>query len=148
MAGSLARGVVDPHPTRHREELATRALQLRTETVEVGSIPDTSPAFDASWTYLAAAEDLIRMLTGPQALGAQEDGRGVLGPSLEAIEARCAVEAARRRYPDEASGSLTSARPPAPARPSAAVGTPAAATRGEVDLARMATAVAVLVEAT
>ncbi|HEY7622285.1 MAG TPA: FUSC family protein, partial [Solirubrobacteraceae bacterium] len=66
-AGSLANtvGLTDRAPLR--TELMTRAIQLRTETVEATALPDNTPEFAAAWTYVAAAEDLIRALVMPGA---------------------------------------------------------------------------------
>jgi hypothetical protein len=67
MADTLAGAVESGKPREHRDELLLQALRLRTETVEAAALPgaDMTPA--ATWTYLSAAEDLIRMVAGPQA---------------------------------------------------------------------------------
>jgi hypothetical protein len=64
---SLASAASSPAPQRYRDELVTRALQLRTETIEAAALPGTSQAFGAAWTFVAAAEDLMRLIVGPEA---------------------------------------------------------------------------------
>src|SRR5262249_18541258 len=64
-AGSLADAVGSTDGEPMRNKLMTRAIQLRTETVEATALPDNTPDFAAAWTYVAAAEDLIRALVMP-----------------------------------------------------------------------------------
>ncbi len=88
-ARSLAGALESDRPEQRRDELITRALQLRTETVDAAALPDATPAFAASWTFLAAAEDLIRMLVGPQPITQTIQNRSLLAAQLRAIAARC-----------------------------------------------------------
>jgi hypothetical protein len=64
MARSLAEAYRARDPSRWVDELATRLFTLRTETIEVSAIPDTSPAFAASWSYGAGVESLLWILAG------------------------------------------------------------------------------------
>jgi uncharacterized membrane protein YccC len=123
-ARSLSGALESDRPAQHRDELTTRALQLRTETVDAATLPNVTPAFVASWTFLAAAEDLIRMLVGPKPMTETVRNRSVLAAQLRAIAARCSP-------PD---GAALSGGQPAKS-PS---------TLAELAVARMATAVAVL----
>jgi uncharacterized membrane protein YccC len=88
-ARSLAKTLESDRPAQRRDELITRALQLRTETVDAAALPDITPAFVASWTYLAAAENLIRMLVGPKPITETVENRAALAADLRAIGARC-----------------------------------------------------------
>jgi uncharacterized membrane protein YccC len=88
-AHSLAKTLESDPPAQRRRELITRALQLRTETVDAAALPDVTPAFVASWTYLAAAENLIRMLVGPKPMTETVENRAALAADLRAIGARC-----------------------------------------------------------
>jgi uncharacterized membrane protein YccC len=88
-ARSLARAIESDQPAQRRDELVTRALQLRTETVNAAALPDGTPAFVASWTFLAAAENLIRMLVGPKTMTETAENRSALAADLRAIVARC-----------------------------------------------------------
>jgi hypothetical protein len=119
-AGSLAGAVDSTDRAPLRNELMTRAIQLRTETVEATALPDNTPEFAAAWTYVAAAEDLIRALVMP---GAGDDRAGLAAP-LRVIEARCGAEAGDP--------------------PSTTDGAPRPATRSGLDVARMAAAVEAL----
>jgi hypothetical protein len=96
-ARSLAAALQSSRPAQHRDELITRALQLRTETVDAAALPDAIPAFAASWTYLAAAEDLIRILVGPKPLTETARNRSTLAAQLLAIAARCSSTAGTPR---------------------------------------------------
>jgi hypothetical protein len=88
-AGSLADAVAAAEPSAHRDVLVTRAVQLRTETVEVAALPDTTPAFAA---YVGAAEDLMRALVGPASDPMPTDGRVELARRLRAVEAQCSPD--------------------------------------------------------
>lgn len=121
-AGSLADATASPDPARRRDELVTRALQLRTETVETTALPDASSGAAASWTYTAAAEDLIRALAGPAA-DSQPGDRTELTARLRAIEDHCTPR-----------GTQAISWPQAPVPD----------TREALDVARMATAVGLL----
>jgi uncharacterized membrane protein YccC len=123
-AGSLADAADAAQPNEHRDVLVTRAVQLRTETVEAAAIPDTTPAFAASWTYVGAAEDLMRALIGTGSEPIPLDDRAELAHRLRAVEAQCS--------PD---GPQPSAAAPPSVRE---------ATRVGLDVTRMASAVAVL----
>jgi len=97
---SLASTAASPAPQQHRDELVTRALQLRTETIEAAALPGTSQAFGAAWTFVAAAEDLMRLMAGPDARPLPDPDAAVR--RLGEIESRCqpsppgAVPAARK----------------------------------------------------
>ena len=121
-AGSLAAATASADPTRYRDELVTRALQLRTETVEAAALPDAGPAAAASWTYTAAAEDLIRALAGPAEQRETGDRAG-LAAQLRAIEEHCTPDGTTDTGPPRA---------------------PESATRAGIDVARMITAIALL----
>jgi uncharacterized membrane protein YccC len=84
-ARSLAAALTSTHPAAHRGELITRALQLRTETVDAAALPDATPEFAASWSFLAAAENLIRILTGPKPTTEPIDSRRLLARQLQTI---------------------------------------------------------------
>jgi hypothetical protein len=124
-AGTLADTATADEPIQWRDALASRLLQLRTETVEAAALPDTTPAFAPSWTYLAAAEDLTRSLVGPHANhGPRPDGPFLAG-RLRAVEQRCTTD-----------GSAQDEDGPKPdGRPS---------TRPVLDVVRMAGAVTLL----
>jgi uncharacterized membrane protein YccC len=84
---SLASAARSPAPQRYRDELVTRALQLRTETIEAAALPGTSKSFAAAWTFVVAAEDLMRLMVGPE-------GRPLPDPAgsvrrLGEVENRC-----------------------------------------------------------
>ena len=122
-AGSLAAAIAAGDPASYQDDLVTRALQLRTETVETMALPDSSSATAASWTYTAAAEDLVRTLTG--LAGEHEaDDRADLAGQLRDIEERCT--------PD---GTHAAAAGPQASMPT---------TRAALDVARMATAITLL----
>jgi uncharacterized membrane protein YccC len=84
-ARSLAAALTSTHPATHRDALITRALQLRTETVDAAALPDATPEFAASWSFLAAAENLIRILTGPKPTTEPIDSRRLLARQLQTI---------------------------------------------------------------
>jgi hypothetical protein len=84
---SLASAARSTAPQQYRDELVTRALQLRTETIEAAALPGTSQSFAAAWTFVAAAEDLMRLMVGPE-------GRPLPDPAgsvrrLGEVENRC-----------------------------------------------------------
>jgi hypothetical protein len=81
------------------------------------------PGVAASWTYTAAAEDLIRALTGPPGEREAYD-RADLAGRLRAIEKRCT--------PDETQVAAAGPQAPMPT------------TRAALDVARMATAITLL----
>jgi uncharacterized membrane protein YccC len=122
MAGSLADAAGSSPPAQRRDELVMRALQLRTETVEAAALPMTTPASGAMWTYLAASEDLIRLLTGPS--GQPVDDAVGLAGRLRVIEAQCL--------------------PTGASKPGVDVPPHSASTLAGEEVARMATAVAAL----
>jgi uncharacterized membrane protein YccC len=83
MARSLAAAFSSLQPARFRDELLTRAFQLRAETVEVAALPDATPAFNATWSFGAAASTLIRTVDR-----LVEDGASVAA-RLDAIAEAC-----------------------------------------------------------
>ncbi len=117
---SLADAADSTDRASHRDELVTRALQLRTETVETAALPDPSPAFAAAWSFLAAAEDLMRMLLG---LGGGSAVGTDVARELRAVAAQCT--------PDGPGGA-------------GAAWAPGATGLAELEVSRMARAVAVL----
>lgn len=123
-AGSLANAAASPDPASHRDELLTRAFQLRTETAEEAAVPDAGRDVAAYWTYTAAAEDLIRALAGPPR--EREAGPASLAAPLRAIEEHCTP-----------AGALAGAWPKAPVP----------ATRAALDVTRMATVITALQQA-
>ena len=136
MATTLAATVEAGDPGRQRSELLTRALQLRTETIESAAIAGTGPGFGAAWTYLAAAEDLGRTLVGPEAhAGPRPDGVP-LAAALRVVEQRC--DPAADSDAVVAAGAALGG--PAPAG-TATARTPRPTTRATLDVARMAAAV-------
>jgi uncharacterized membrane protein YccC len=90
-AGTLADSAAADEPIRWRDTLATRLLQLRTETVEAAALPDATPAFAPTWTYLAAAEDLTRALVGPRVDHRPRENGPALAARLRVIEQRCST---------------------------------------------------------
>src|SRR5262249_40175317 len=62
MARSLADALRTPHPRLSREELLVHTLQLRTETIEIAAVPESTPAFNVAWGFVAGAENLIRVV--------------------------------------------------------------------------------------
>jgi uncharacterized membrane protein YccC len=124
-AGTLAESAAADEPIRWRDALATRLLQLRTETVEAAALPDATPAFAPTWTYLAAAEDLTRAIVGPRVDHHPPENAPSLAAHLRVIEQRCSTD-----------GSVGDDHVPS------AVIQPA--TRTALDVARMADAVTLL----
>jgi hypothetical protein len=88
MAGALGDAVAADDPTARRDLLVTKAMALRTETLEAAALHAGSPAFGAAWLYTAAAEELIQTLTGPSA--EPLEGRESLAARLRELEAECA----------------------------------------------------------
>jgi uncharacterized membrane protein YccC len=123
-AGALGATAASDEPVDRRDMLATRLIQLRTETVEAAALPDMTAAYAPTWTYLAAAEDLTRTFVGPAVTGGSVPDGGALADRLRDIERRCA-----------------------PNGETAADGAPAlspARTRAALDVTRMAGAVTLL----
>ena len=87
MARSLARAYESPLPSHHREDLLNRTLQLRTETIEVAAMPEISAAFSVAWSFLAGAENLIRILLG--SAHRPVNGRAAIAARLRAVERAC-----------------------------------------------------------
>jgi uncharacterized membrane protein YccC len=138
-ATALAAAVVDPVAGRHRDTLVTRSLQLRTETVEAAALPARGAAFAAAWTFVAAAEDLVRAILLPEDGAPPPAVRSALAARLQAIAARCLDGVPAGGAPPGA----PQAPPPGPAAPSGSPPAPSE-TRAELDVARMATAVDLL----
>jgi uncharacterized membrane protein YccC len=88
MAGALGDAAASNDPAARRDLLVTKAMALRTETLEAAALHAGSPAFGAAWLYTAAAEELIQTLTGPAAepLGEPQ----ALVARLRELEAECA----------------------------------------------------------
>jgi uncharacterized membrane protein YccC len=87
MARSLGEAYRGKAPARWLDELATRMFTLRTETIEVSAIPDTSPAFAASWSYGAGVESLLWFLAGRTARSVAQPQ--AVAERLMAIAAAC-----------------------------------------------------------
>jgi uncharacterized membrane protein YccC len=66
-AGLLADAVASGAPGGYRDALVLQLVRLRAETAEAGALPGAPGVPAATWLYLAAAEDLVRKLTGPAA---------------------------------------------------------------------------------
>jgi hypothetical protein len=80
MHGARENAATTTHGTR---ELLTRAFQLRAETVEIAALPEATPAFNAIWSFGAAASTLIRTVDRLVEDGASVDAR------LDAIAEAC-----------------------------------------------------------
>lgn len=124
-ACSLAVAIVSQDRTRYRDELITRGLQLRAQTVETAAIPDIGASFAAAWLYGAAAQDLTSALVGARPQVDERDDPAALAARLRALEAWSATGPSSRSH-----FSLQSAPEPM--------------TRAGLDITRMETAVAVL----
>ena len=135
---ALAAAVVDPVAGRHRDTLVTRSLQLRTETVEAAAMPAHGAAFAAAWTFVAAAEDLVRAILLPEDGAPPPAARSALAARLQAIAARCLDS-----LPGGAGSPAASPAPP-PGTAAPRESPPPPETRAELDVARMATAVDLL----
>jgi hypothetical protein len=77
-------------PKQRRDELLTRIWQLRTETIEVGALPDASSGFNVAWSFLAGAESLARILLGT--VQRRVDDPAAIAVRLRAIERACNPE--------------------------------------------------------
>lgn len=98
MARALTAAFRAERPEPYRDRLVTKVLALRAATAEAQEIPNTPMEFGPTWTFLSAAEDLVRTRAGPNA-GPVPD-RAEVAARLERVEAACLpgrVEAARPR---------------------------------------------------
>jgi hypothetical protein len=66
-ADGLAEAAGATSPASHRDALVMDLLVLRTETTEGVALRGSDRTFAAAWTFTAAAEELVRTLTGPRA---------------------------------------------------------------------------------
>lgn len=89
-AKGLAQAAGDVSAVRHRERLIMDLVVLRTETTEGVALRGSKRAFAAAWTFTAAAEELVRTLTGPRA------GR-VADPKALTARLRAVADDCRRR---------------------------------------------------
>jgi hypothetical protein len=132
---SLASAARSPAPQQYRDELVTRALQLRTETIEAAALPGTSQSFAAAWTFVAAAEDLMRLMVGPDARPLPEPA--ATARRLGEVESRCQPGPQVK---------VPAARSACAARSASAAEEPIAQVLADTEIERMAAAVALLHE--
>ena len=102
MRRALVSALRSSSPESHRDDLVTAALALRSETVEVESVPGATAAFAAAWTYVAAAENLARILVGPHA--EPLDHRELLAARMEGARRRRHHRELARRAGDRPDG--------------------------------------------
>ena len=90
-AEGLAAAAGDGSPAAHRDALVMDLLVLRTETTEGVALRGSRGAFAAAWTFTAAAEELVRTLTGPRAEPIADPA--ALSARLRAVTRACRPEA-------------------------------------------------------